>query len=176
MILMIAPPVGGFPINRLVKVHGAVNVVENGTPQVVDLGDVSDGIDRVYITDDSVTGLGPATAITADNYNGSNGLSSTVYLEFPEYVTGAIRVLSCTKSGVPTIVNGTVISTSYGEMVFTDGKTGGPCAGKCGSGAGVSYRVDTGLALSDGDDITVEVDVTDIDGYRLTKQVQLTVQ
>jgi len=176
MVLMIAPPVGGFPINRLVKIHGAVNVIEHGTPQVVDLGDISGWIDRVYISDDTVTGLNSATTITADNYNGNNGSSSSVYLEFPEYVTGAIRVLSCTKSGVPTIVNGTVVSTRYGEMVFTDGNTGGQCAGRCGSGAGVFYRVDTGLPLSDGDDITVEVDVTDIEGYRFTKQVQLTVQ
>jgi hypothetical protein len=175
MILTLMPPIGGFPVNHLMKIRGAVNTIWNNVPQTVDLRNVTDGPDMVYISDDGVTGLNPATTITADNYNGGNGLSGTAYLEFPEYVTGSMRVISYTKSGTVTVVNSNAITTT-GEIVFTDGKTGGLCSGTCGNGAGVSYRVNTNVSLSDGDLISVDVDVTDSEGNRLSKQVQLIVQ
>jgi len=174
-ILTITPPVGGFPENHQMKVRGSVTTVVNGVSLVVEIRNMTNGLDTVYIAKDDVYPFGPATIITADNYNGNNGTVGTVYLELPEYVSGTVRVLSYVKAGIKTIVNGSSVATS-GEMIYTDGKTGGLCAGKCGNGAGVLYRIHTGQTLSDGDLITVAVDVTDIEGNRLSREEQLIVQ
>lgn len=173
-ILTITPPPVGFPENRQLKVRGSVTTMMSGVSQVTEIRNMTNGPDTFYIAVDSPSGIGSATAMTADNYNGGNGAPGTVYLELPEYVSGTVRVVSYVKAGTTTIVNGNAIMN--GEMIYTDGKTGGLCSGKCGSGSGVVYRINTGQTLSDGDLITVAVDVLDIEGNSLNRLEQLTVQ
>jgi hypothetical protein len=195
-ILTVTPPVAGFPKNETITI-GPISAVVNGVTTTV--------TQDVYVEDDTASGLRSSAAITADNYADSvtnpypyppYGASS-VYLEFPEYVTGTYRVVSYTTStGTVTVDSPTIqivppnyySSQSYasGEMVYTDG-TAAPSCSPCGTGAGVFFRVPVSvsspsgyypspIALADGDRLRVEVDVRDAVGNRLTKDVDLTVQ
>lgn len=176
-ILTINPPTGGFPKNEMITLNGSVTATIFGATSIFSDG-ILDG--NLYVADDTATGLSATTTLTADNYNGSTGTtvgSGTVYLEFPEYVTGTFRVISTTVGTTVTEINGptNTIDPFSGEMVFTDGSLV-PACGSCGTGAGIFYRVPTGEFLANGDKIKVAVDVTDAEGNHFNKEVELTVQ
>ncbi len=173
-ILTLMPPAAGFPVNRVMTIQGSLTTITNGVSDITELSDITNMPGGVYIADDGDSGLNSGSAITVDNYNGDNGASGTVYVEFPEYVDGTVRVISYTKAGISTTVNGSALSS--GGIIFTDGGTAGACPGKCGQGAGIFYRLNTGVSLSDGDLMTLAVDVADMEGNRLSRQVQLMVQ
>jgi hypothetical protein len=101
---------------------------------------------------------------------------STVFVEFPEFVVGVIRVISKENSqGNVSEINKQIAlapddprdpsSPSFdGEMVFTDASD---CP-SCGNGAGIFYRVSTGEVVDDGGKITLAVDVIDTEGNAFT--------
>ncbi|MBI3609001.1 MAG: carboxypeptidase regulatory-like domain-containing protein [Nitrospirae bacterium] len=194
-IITVTPPAVGFPKNETITV-GPITAVVNGVTSTLN--------QEVYVEDDTASGLSASTSITADNYrllpatttSYSSGAPSA-YLDFPEYVTGTYRVVSYTTSSGTTTVNGppvTIVSSNYyggptssmGEMVFSDGSSAPACE-KCGAGAGVVFRVPVTVtassdyysslvSLADGDKLRVEVDVRDVVGHRLSKDVELVVQ
>ena len=194
MIVTVSPPAAGFPKNETISV-GPFTATVSGFTTALDV--------EVYVEDDTASGLGASTVLTADNYGlptinpfPSSGAPSA-YLEFPEYVTGTLRLLSYTTSSGTVIVDGPVFTitpagfccvTPYalGEMVFTDGATAVSCSG-CGVDPGIRFRVPvtvttqsgffpSGITLADGDRVRVDVDISDVTGNRLAKEFDLVVQ
>jgi hypothetical protein len=194
-ILTVTPPLAGFPRDETITV-GPISAIVNGVTTTLN--------QDVYVEDDTSSGLSSATPITADNYGPSITVpyppygSSSVYLEFPEYVTGTYRVVSYTTStGTVTVDSSTIQigpSNYYsgqpyagGEMVYTDGSISPACSA-CGTGPGVIFRVPVSVAypsgypypspitLADGDRLRVEIDVRDAVGNRLSREFDLTVQ
>jgi hypothetical protein len=183
-ILTVTPPAGGFPKNETIRI-GSITATIKGIPSFF-------GQD-VYIADNTSTGLTASSGITADNYNGSSSSStlSAVYLEFPEYVRGTYQVISYTTASNVTQGSGDIVpinpdsfsSGTAGEMVYTDG-TLAPLCSRCGNGAGIVHRVplqspnpfSSALFLADGDKVKLQIDVTDTEGNRFFKEVDLTVQ
>jgi len=139
-------------------------------------------VNPVYVTDDSLTGLGPATILKADNFNGTSGATATslpanVSVEFPEKVFGTYRVIS-TKDGTvvtPFSSNTTTIGYSNETMIYA--------ANSGGADGAVVFRlpIDYYVYLPDNrtgspSEVTIAFDVMDADGNRFNKTVTLPVQ
>lgn len=194
-------PNTNLPPNESIILHGRVSAAASkSTLDLETLG--STDAAGIYVSDDTASSLTALSQVTADNYNGSTGDSdlnddgtvdkTTVFLEFPEAVTGSFRIVcvadtspTCSDTGSSPVTIGPTNST----VVFTDGRQDAGNAFSCpgglldctGSGAGVIFRVNTGVALADdnlesNNEISVFLDVTTADGTRLQGVVILPVQ
>lgn len=134
----------------------------------------------VYVTDDSLSGLSPVTALTADNFNGTSGATATsssgqVYVEFPEKVYGSFRNIS-TRNGT-TVTPSSDFSRTFG---FSDG-TMTYASNSGGADGAVVFKLPLGVYLPDNrlgspNEVTISFDVTDAEGTRFNKTVTLPVQ
>jgi len=181
-VLTVNPPTGGFPINEIVNLNfSTVSAIVNGVLQTYN----GLGSNNFYVADDTATGFSSTTALLADNYNGDAAGAGTgsgdVFLVFPEYVQGSIRIISVTHGTTVTIINGgsSFPGTSSGDVVYTEVSADSTVCPTCGSVTGTSYRINLGQpggAFADDDEIEVAVDLTDVEGNHLITQVALTVQ
>ncbi len=96
--------------------------------------------------------------------NSGDGLNSGIDITIP--ADGVIVLAAsdcCDYDFTGTLARGSYQLTINGASDLLD-------CGSCGSGAGVFYRVPTGEALGDGSRISVQVDVVDAEGNRLSQE------
>lgn len=168
-ILKITPPAAdGWPkINSIIKIAGTVTAM-NGS-QIKNLNE------EVYIENDTPSGLSQSTVITADNYyNGTNNYSNDIYLEFPEYVYGTLKLEAIKESGSTlwTICDYNNVFLYRGDLIYTDGTNG--------LGSGVFFRVRLSnyfnIYLHENDMIRIRLDLMDAAGNRFFGTKELTIQ
>lgn len=158
-----------------------VNATVNGRMQAYDFSMPSPFFSNpIYVTDDSLSGLSPATTLTADNFNGTSGATATsssgqVYVEFPEKVYGSYRIIS-TRNGT-TVTPSSDSSRNFG---FFDG-TIIYASNSGGADGAVVFKLPIFEFLPDNrsgspSEVTIYFDVTDAEGIRLNKTVTLPVQ
>lgn len=193
-ILTIVPPPGGYPKDDVITIMGKVRANIRGVPSTMMLSSLIG--ESTYIFDDTATGLNASGIITADNYNGSDNnyiTASVPYVEFPEYVYGTVRYISVTHTqgtsdpsdDVSVIIDGSANPTNpayFGyplELIYTDGSAAATCA-TCGTGAGTFARVPLpdywNARVTDGDKVTVQIDVKDVEGNEVKGTYTLTIQ
>jgi len=139
-------------------------------------------VNPVYVTDDSVTGLGPATIFKADNFNGTSGATATsspaqVYVVFPEKVFGTYRVISTKDGTVVTLLSSDPISFGFSGETMTYAANSGGADGVVVFKLPINYNV----YLPDNrtgspSEVTIAFDVMDAEGNRFNNTVTLPVQ
>lgn len=170
--------------NQTYTFNGTVMAQVNSLTQFRSLGSFSTNLffsNRIYVADDTATGLNPLATVQADNYNGTTSATATlvpaqVFVEFPEKVFGTYSVLS-TKSGATT----TVINSAPVAFNFNDGILG-YAPNSSGADNAVAFRVPiNSLFLADNslantNEVTIFLNVTDAEGNNFSKTVTLPVQ
>ena len=136
--------------------------------------------DRAYVADNTATGLDSLTALKADNFNGTTGLTATtnpagVYALFPERISGSFRVISTTTGTTTTPANDYLQSIGFqsGSVLYASNAGGADNA--------VVYAVPLYIYLADNgaaevNEVTILFDVEDIEGNLFSKMVTLPIQ
>ncbi len=179
-------PTSNLLVNNTYVLSGKVSANIGGALQTYALG--SSPLTLWYVFDNTSTGVSSTLSssgftITADNFNGvvNSGVTSAVYLKFPEFVRGTYKILAYTSNGASTYLgsfgNQGNLSGSTNDRVYYEGNIGGCEGTNCGpAGLKVVYRVPLGINLADDsslgggapgvNNVTVSLDLTDTEGNR----------
>jgi len=177
MILTITPA-SPMPINEMIHISGFATALLTEDSKIISR--------TLYIENNSENSLSAST-ISAGIYPRSYS-ENNLYLEFPEYVTGIVKILSIKNtstgalrpisSNLITISSDNGYSSNSNQIIFTTGN----CTQECGSKEGVFYIVNligagrsNNPEIEKGDELTVLLNVRDVVGNVLIEKVGLVV-
>jgi len=164
--------------------NGTVTAVVNSRVQTFSLNGVSSNpffSNKVYIADNTATGLTPLSTLKADNFNGRTGatattVSSQVYVEFPEKVYGTYSVLSTRSGNTTTPINGATVSFGFadGSVVYAANFGGADSATVFRLPIYSAYLPDN--SATNINEVTIFINATDAEGNNFSNTVTLPVQ
>ncbi|ACM18463.1 hypothetical protein Geob_0089 [Geotalea daltonii FRC-32] len=171
--------------NQTYIFNGTVTAVINSVSRSLSLSEVSASnpyfSNKVYVADNSSTGLSSTTAVKADNFNGTTGTTGTtqpnqVWLVFPEKVYGTYSIIATRISSSGSWPNSSPVSFGFadGDVTYAENSGGADQASL------FKLRV-SGLTLADNtgsniNEVTIDLKATDAEGNVLNRTLTLPVQ